>query len=138
MGYTTEFEGVLRFTKPLTIEELVYLESFLDEHPDNHPEWLKPDSRYGYIQYQVNKDKTGIEWDQEEKFYYSVEAVNLIIANMRNKFPEFGLEGFLRAQGEDISDCWLLKIVNGVAVKEELPQPGDSIVCPNCNHEFPL
>ena len=41
MGYTTKFQGVLKFAKEPTIAELVKLKSFMGEDPDDHPEWIR-------------------------------------------------------------------------------------------------
>ena len=82
----------------------------------DHKEWIKPNfSNTRYIQFKVTDDLCGIEWDGNEKFYNPVEAVNTIIINMQDKFPEFGLSGTLEAFGECASDVWLLVVQDGVA-----------------------
>lgn len=141
MGYTTEFEGILKFTRPLTAEQELYLQTICSgdlEDPDDHPDWIKPKGNLSYIQYVIAPDKSGIQWDENEKFYYAENACNLVILTMQAKFPDFGLEGSLRAQGEEIGDIWDLAIVNGVAVRRELPKPEDTITCPHCNEDFLL
>ena len=46
MGYTTEFEGVLKFTSPLTAEQELFLKTIIPddgyENSENHPDWIKP------------------------------------------------------------------------------------------------
>lgn len=117
MGYTTEFEGTLRFTSPLTAEQELHLGTILGEDYRDHPEWLKPEGYVGYIQFEINKDKAGIEWAGSEKFYSAENAASVVIMNMQAKFPEFGLEGSLRAQGEEIGDVWDLVIIDNRGVK---------------------
>lgn len=136
MGYTTEFEGALKFTRQLTVPELAMLQTFMGEDPDDHPEWIKnPGDKYSYIQYEITKDFTGIKWDGGEKFYYAVEALNLIIVNMQREFPDFGLTGELHAQGEEVRDRWILAIEDGKAVKKELKIEGAIYECPHCGEE---
>ena len=134
MGYTTEFEGVLKFTSPLTAEQELYLIEMLGIDPNDKPE-LKQSAKLSYIQYDLVKDKSGIEWDGNEKFYYAENACNFIIENMKEKFPDFGLEGELLAQGEEFGDIWKLAIVDGIAKRIDLKIDGH-VTCPECSHVF--
>lgn len=139
MGYTTEFEGTLYFTEELTIPQLKRLGEILGEDSRDHKEWVKYSAGdTGYIQWEITPDYKGLKWDGNEKFYHSVNAVNLIIAYMRDEFPTFGLKGQLLAQGEDIKDRWFLTInKNGVAIQEEISVNLDKIhTCPHCGEEF--
>ncbi len=139
MGYSTSFHGVLKFTCPMDIEKLTYLGQFLDcADPNDYPDWIIPNpNRVGYIQFRVSKDYSGIEWDGSEKFYYAPEAVELVLANMQAKYPEFGLEGSLEAQGEAISDRWTLVVENNVVKHITYVNPyGREICCPNCRKKF--
>ena len=140
MGYTTEFEGQLTFTKPLMAEQLAYLNTFLGENGRDHPEWVGPNlsKEISYIQFELTKDFTGIQWDGSEKFYFAVEAVNLILVNMQAKYPDFGLYGSLTAQGEEIDDRWQLAIVDGKAIRKDVPIIGQKVTCPHCNRDFVL
>jgi len=137
MGYSTEFSGQLTFTCPMDGEKLGYLNQFLDaENPDDHADWIKPDSRYGYIDFELTKDFTGIKWNGAEKTYYAVESINIILANMQAKYPDFGLSGVLLAQGEDVEDRWELAIVDGKAVHRDAPHTGMKVTCPHCDEIF--
>lgn len=136
MGYSTEFEGILRFTHQLSVPQLAKLQSFFGENPDDHTDWLKtPGDKYSYVQYELTKDFTGLKWDGGEKFYYAVEALNLILLNMRAEWPDFGLEGQLEAQGEEMRDRWLLVIENGLAVRKEIKIEGSIYECPHCHEQ---
>lgn len=119
MGYSTEFKGSLKFKEPLTAEQELYIQQFLNyEEPREHPDWIIPDkNKTSYQQLELTADKTGIQWDGNEKFYHAVEAVNIVILNMQAKFPDFGLTGKLLAQGEEVGDVWFLKIIDGKAVE---------------------
>lgn len=141
MGYSTEFTGQLKFTRELNSSELAYLNEFFDENPDDHQEWLKPDiNEYGYIDFKLIKDFSGIQHNGAEKSRNQVEAVNLIIANMKAKYPDFGLTGQILAQGEDYEDRWILKINDETGYAEELSNPivGQKICCPHCERSFIL
>lgn len=140
MGYTTEFEGVLKFKSPLTAEQELFLREMLPgpdecyEDTSDHPDWIKPKGYNGYLQLEIANDKSGIEWDNNEKFYNAVEAVNTVILTMQSKFPNFGLEGHLLAQGEEIGDVWYLKIIDGKA--EKIETNIDLHECPECGHQW--
>jgi len=139
MGYTTEFEGVLKFVKEPTIAELVKLKSFMGEDVREHPEWIQEDfTDYSYIQWEITPDYSGIQWEGSEKFYCAVESINLILVNMRAEFPGFGFTGELLAQGEDFTDRWKLVIRDGKAVREEIEIAGEIYRCPHCEKEFLL
>lgn len=129
MGYSTDFDGVLTFKEPLTSDALGYLNTFLDERSDEID---------AYVDLEITKDFKGIKWNGAEKTYYMVEAINFITEKMREKYPEFELEGQFNAQGEDFSDRWVLDMVGGKAVKKEVVLKGKIITCPNCEEEFEL
>jgi len=142
MGYTTEFDGKLKFKNPLTAEQEIYLKTILPDNDyqdtDDHPDWITPDGYRGYIQLEICEDKTGIQWDGSEKFRNSVEAVNTVVMTMQAKFPDFELEGELQAQGEEMTDRWSLIIVDGKAFRKELIMSSDVITCPHCEEKIIL
>lgn len=126
MGYTTQFSGILKFTKPLTAEEELALQPMMGEDTDDLKknddiDFVMPEGwRGGYIQLEIAKDKSGLQWDGSEKFYNAVETVNSVIMTMQKKFPGFGLKGGLLAQGEETGDIWKLLIREGKAIAEEI------------------
>ena len=136
MGYTTSFKGELKFTYDLSGKELKKLKSFLGEDCRQHPEWNRIDLTY--IDLELKDDFSGIGWDGSEKTYDLTEKVNLIIDEMRKEFQNFGFEGIMTAQGEDIEDRWTLAIEKGKAVKREVVIKGQKIECPHCGETFIL
>lgn len=133
MGYTTKFDGELKFIKPLTTVELAYLNQYLtSKDPDDFPDAILPEGELRYIQFELTKDFSGIKWDGSEKFYEAENAVNFLLLNMQKEYPDFGFTGQLYAQGEEVADRWLLVIENGVAVRKEVKIEGDIYECPNC------
>ena len=132
MGYKTRFSGELKFNKELSTKELAKVKTFLGEDCRQHPEW--GDHDLYWIDLDFTKDFSGIEWKCEDGDSYGmVECVNVIIANMRKEFPDFGFQGKMIAQGEDIDDRWMLVIENSIAVKKDFDA---NITCPNCGHHF--
>lgn len=132
MGYKTRFSGELKFNKELSTKELAKVKTFLGEDCRQHPEW--GDHDLYWIDLDFTKDFCGLEWKSDDTDSYGmVECVNLIITNMRKEFPDFGLQGKMIAQGEDIDDRWMLVIENGIAVRKELDS---EITCPKCGCKF--
>jgi hypothetical protein len=135
MGYSTDFRGELKFTTELRASELAYLRSILGEDARDHREWNAGDLTY--IDLELTDAFDGIRWNGSEKTYGMVEAVNLITRLMRERAPEFRLEGSLLAQGEDSDDRWMLVMdASGVASKDEIRLTGERVECPNCGHTF--
>lgn len=118
MGYNTSFKGKLKFKKELTIKELNKLETFLGKDCRNYPDL--GNTELTYIDLELTEDKDGLTWDDSERTYDLVKKVNLIIRNMQKEFPDFGLEGELKAQGESSDDIWKLKIVDNIAIREDI------------------
>jgi hypothetical protein len=139
MGYTTKFEGTLKFAHTPTVEQIAALNEILGGDPDDHKqlrEFYVRGESYSYLQYEVTRDMTGIKWDGGEKFYYAEHALNLILRYMRSKWPEFDLTGSLSAQGEEVGDVWQLVVKNGIAKRVDTPPAGEKIKCPHCDEEF--
>jgi len=117
MGYTTRFTGTLKFKNELTIQQLIKLKEYFDTDSRKHPEWGP--QAFNYIDLELAKDASGLQWDGSEKTYGMVEAVNFIITEMQKEFPDFSLTGSMLAQGEEIGDIWRL-IINENGIAEEV------------------
>lgn len=140
MGYSTNYEGELKFTSMLTGEELAFFNSIAGENIADHDEWEYPEGIYlNYIDLELLRDFSGIKWSGAEKSNDMHEQVNVVLREMKKKFPEFGLEGELKAQGEDADDRWMLRFDDqGWAIRVEDPHPGKKIFCPHCATSFYL
>lgn len=145
MGYSTEFFGELKFKKELKASELGELKKYLQKDrrdigfEDNAKAYEDPDTEYWYhIDLELNDDFSGLKWDESEKTYGLDHIVNFITRQMRLKFPDFELEGELQAQGEEYDDRWILRMVDGRAIKIEIPSPTDTITCPHCDGKFSI
>ena len=111
MGYTTQFEGSLKFKNELSLPMLKKLNEIIINQDNSFP---------GYINFEIEKDFSGIIHNNDEKSYEVVEQVNHIIGMMKIDFPEFELAGELLAQGEEIGDIWRLVIENGKAIEKAI------------------
>ena len=140
MGYSTDFEGELKFKREMKASELAALTKVLSK--DRRDIGYKDDSiyengKYGTYWYHIELELTenfdGIKWNGQEKTYDLVGIVNWLI----DKF-NLELEGELIAQGEDSEDRWKLIIQDGRAIKKEWPKIGQKVTCPYCEHDFIL
>ena len=135
MGYDTSFKGELKFTTELKASQIAKVESFMGEDCRRHPEW-KGSEELTWINLELLHDYSGIKWDESEKSYDMVAKVNMIIRNMQDFMPEFGLEGKMIAQGEDIEDRWELVMIDNQASARKFPHTGQKITCPHCEEGF--
>ncbi len=137
MGYSTEFKGELRFTSELNAKQLAALNAFFGEDCRDHKDWDA--TGLYYVDLELSEDFGGIKWNGAEKTSDLDEIVNVIIRNMRNTWPDFGLTGKMIAQGEDIEDRWILAIgKDGFAERLPMAISGKKITCPHCEKPFIL
>ena len=137
MGYSTNFKGELKFAKELTGSQLAALKSMMGEDCREHPEWGAKDLYY--IDLDLTDDFSGLKWNGAENTYCLEKLVNVVIVEMRKKWPDFALTGTLNAQGEYVEDRWTLSIgEDGMAKKTKVAVIGQRIVCPHCEQTFIL
>ena len=115
MGYSTDFDGVLNFTKDPTTEAIMKIGNMFGEDCRDHPEWDVKDPSYTSLDleftYGPNSDgPEGIVWNGMEKTYGLEDAINLIIVEARKLDPDFALTGELYASGEEDDDRWKIVI----------------------------
>ncbi len=135
MGYSTTFKGELKFTVEPTSSQLAALKKMFGADCRDHPEW-KRENLY-YVDLEFTDDFSGLCWSGAEKTYALEEIVNLVLEQMRHKWPFFGLSGQLAAQGEDVEDRWMLIMgKDGLAHKKKLEIIGKKIICPHCERSF--
>ena len=139
MGYNTDFKGTLFFKEELTRAQIVEIKKFFGEDCRDHSEWSANYKNLLYINLEFNEDMTGIIYDGNEKAYYMVEHVNLIIENMRKIWPEFALTGTFLCQGEDVEDRWELVFNDkGLAERRDVKTIGETVRCPHCEKSFKI
>jgi hypothetical protein len=129
MGYSTKYTGKLKFKTELSIPQLKVLESLLGKKVGDC-----------YVDLEITKDYDGLQWDGSEKSNDMDEQINAIIKEMRKRFPEFGLIGSMKAQGEDFDDRYHIIINNtdGMAIIKNTPLTGKVVTCPHCEEKFEL
>ena len=88
-----------------------------------HSEWGSVD--FYWINLELNEDCSGLRWNGSEKTYDMVNVVNFILEQMRKDDPDFGLEGEMIAQGEEIYDRWTLVIKDGIACEKQVSECTD-------------
>lgn len=142
MGYSTEFKGTLKFDGELVTSQLRYLKSILGEDVREHKEWwglLEGRAEdLTYIDLELTPEWDGLRWSGAEKTYDLTEKTNLVIELMQQKWPNFVLTGQLEAQGEELDDRWIIAMVDGRAVHQDVAIVGKIVRCPDCGHKFEL
>ena len=141
MGYTTTFQGALKFTKELTMPELRHLQRVLGKDarsglPADAVKFIDKAWLLDYIDLKVAPGYDGVCWNGQEKSYRMEYQVAFVLAYMRATYPDFGLSGYMDAQGEDIDDRWQLVIQDGQPVVVQKSPKGRKVRCPHCETEF--
>jgi hypothetical protein len=106
MGYTTEFEGSVTITPPLTAAMVAKFNGYAEERHDGDGP-----TRYAtWCDWRVNGDGTEIAWNGGEKFYDSAAWM----AWMIDRFipANRSVDGQIEADGDDPGDRWLLKVTD--------------------------
>jgi hypothetical protein len=106
MGYTTEFEGSVTVTPPLTAAMVAKFNDYADEdHAGDGP------TKYAmWCGWRVNAEGTEIAWDGGEKFYDSAAWMAWMIGRFipANR----SVNGEIKAEGAEAGDRWLLKVTD--------------------------
>ncbi len=119
MGYTTQFTGVLTFKIELGARALAKLSKVLGEdirelNDEMQEIFIKAGFDHYHLDLELTKDYDGLKWNEAEKTYGMVGAINGIIAYMKPEFPDFALEGMMNAQGEEAMDIWQVVMKDNV------------------------
>jgi len=85
-----------------------------------------------YMDLELTDDMDGIKWNGAEKTSPMEHLVNVLIEVAKRDIPDFGLTGEMNAQGEEMDDRWLLRMVDKVATKIEMKPVGTAVECPHC------
>ena len=106
MGYTTQYSGRLKISTEMTIPLLKKLRKVLATRDARE---LSPYRHLSYIPVVLAEDMDHLIACEEDN-QPMVEAINFIITQMREEFPDFALIGQLQARGEERDDNWTLVI----------------------------
>lgn len=134
MGYSTDFKGVLRFTKEPDRKVLAALANeILGEWIHSWPWSEFPKGAY-HVDLELTDEFDGIQWNGMEKTYGMLEVVQWLCGIVLPAFdPELSLEGTFVCQGEDIEDRWILSVKDGKAERIKQSLSREVVECPECN-----
>lgn len=112
MGYTTSFDGHIKFSRQLTLNEKNELDYIANESRDEDG---MPNS---YCQWVTDKHGYYLEWDGNEKFYSYIEWLEWLI---ENKFKKWGitLNGSMNWQGEEAEDIGRITVKDNIVTAQE-------------------
>lgn len=160
MGYNTDFSGEVNIVPPLNSAEIAYLLKFNGTRRMNcaqGPYYVERGGDYGqdyndgvldfnnppagqpglWCQWIPNEDGTALVWDENEKFYESVEWMRYLVEHFLKpgaivlesiSVEDFGLDGFtfdhvlngeIYAQGEDHDDQWRLVVKDNIVKRQQ-------------------
>lgn len=117
MGYTTHFEGCVRVHPPLTPEEYNFWRAMADHDQREKGPWQIPNPPGYRCQWEPSRDGTSFAWDGNEKFYDSVEWMEVIVGCLQTTGHR--CDGDIVAHGERRGDVWLLRVRNNVVTRVE-------------------
>lgn len=129
MGYSTDFEGTLKFNRELSASEIAQVSDWLNDDMDTPRSDELADKlgyekgskfRDGYVDLEINKEFSGLKWNGAEKTYGMVDSLNVILHGLSKFEPPVSLEGSMMAYGEERSDVWKIEIKDGKAVRVEV------------------
>lgn len=121
MGYTTEFSGKVTISPALSLEDYKYLEALSQNDQRDKGPWQVPgkaEAGHYFCQWSPSEDGTSLAWDGNEKFYHSAGWMRYIVEDYLAPMG-YVCNGEIEAQGEDMSDRWLLRVQDNVARKHE-------------------
>lgn len=140
MGYRTTYIGKIKFTQELIAKQIAFLSEIMGEDIRDYPEWNKFWTRktepHYYIAVEFTKEFDGLIWDGSEKVNDMDNILQFIINIMRSKWPEFGLDGSIVAQGENFNDRYTITINGNTVEKIPMIVTGTAVKCPECGYKF--
>jgi hypothetical protein len=137
MGYTTNFQGVIKITPELKASEIKFIQNMFGDMREWNPAMAK-ELDMTWLNFEFDKDFTGIGWDGAEKFYDADKCMEVLINETIKKYPHLSFNGILQAQGEDFDDKWQLIVKNNKVSRKEVALKGKIIECPHCEEKFEL
>lgn len=132
MGYTTKFDGVLAFTRPLaSINELTLVEYALNELDERGFEWQGRKYNFDLC---LSKGRSGLVWTGMEKTYGMEYAIVKFVELIQKTIPDLGLQGSFTCQGEEVTDRYTLTLSDGGKIVMKMDSAVKACKCPECGH----
>ena len=126
MGFSTYYLRPFHLDRPLTAEHAAVLEEFAEtEHEDENGEPGgdgKPPTLY--CQWVPTEDRTGLEWDKGEKFYFGDEWLVYLIDRFLKPWG-YTLNGECPWYCDEFDAAGILRVADNVVFGE--PRPIDAI-----------
>lgn len=107
MGYTTDFTGCIKLSKPIPLK----LAKKWLEWADDRDVWEKQSGINDYLQWVPTETLDGIVWDGNEKFYSYEESLKFLVDFLKHQDIE--CDGVLYYSGEDSTDHGKIVVKNG-------------------------
>jgi hypothetical protein len=138
MGYTTKFDGEIRFNRELVASEIVLLKEIFEFDPRGGDYVKDSPYEFYYIDLELNETLDGIAWNGAGKSYGMVEQVQYVVDRMIEKAPDLVFNGEFLAQGEEHDDRWKLIVTDNKVSEVKIVLKGKRVECPHCGEEFTL
>ena len=106
MGYTTEYDGHVTITPPLTAAMVAKFNDYAEERHDGEG----PTKYATWCDWRADADGTAIRWNGGEKFYDGAAWMAWMID--RYVPANHTVNGDINAEGEESGDRWLLKVTD--------------------------
>jgi len=116
MGYTTNFDGKLKFNRQLTLDEKNELDDIAEK--DWRDDKSRPDEYAYFCQWVPTEDGWCLEWDGNEKFYAYVEWLKWLIEKFFTP-KEIVLNGEIEWSGEEQGDIGKIIVKDNIVTTKE-------------------
>jgi hypothetical protein len=124
MGYTTDFVGVLKLSRALTIQEAKTLLEINDDPNGDHEITERPLN--GYMQWVPTVSLCGIVWDGNEKFYDYISWMKWLCGWLGHRGVY--ATGEIAWQGEERGDLGKITVIeNSVTHKSLKPSKAQDV-----------
>lgn len=116
MGYSTDFDGSVTISPPLTEEQANQIQNFSQQRQGGAMNPY-PGMPGIWCDWTVNDEGSSLFWNGSEKFYNYIEWLNYLIDNF---FRPWGcsLNGNIYWQGEEVGDVGKIKVINSFVFVE--------------------
>ncbi len=139
MGYSTNYNGEMKFKNELTAKQLAHLNKIIGEDCREFDSQYSKKSNWYYLSLELTKEYDGLKWDGSEKTNCVEDMLNYITEYMRKAgYSDFELTGKMECQGEEVGDYYFIEMISGVACVQNVVVQGDVVLCPHCGLKFIL
>lgn len=123
-------DGILYFTNPPTVPELVAINRLVD----------CPDKDNQLLNLMIARDFTGIMWNGMGPVTALPYQIELLLQRMRKEYPQFGLKGVFHITDPNhvTNRTWRAVVkAHGELITEPVNMMAEEVFCPYCHAMFP-